>query len=103
MLVRVVLRSVTNRLAQLRLIRVRGWSREAPVARVVSRIGVGNGALGQVINLPQCGLTCPNATRGAREGAVRARRGLFSQRCLRFHSATTLCKRYNTCEVAASL
>ena len=24
-------------------------------------IGVGNDALGQVINLPQCGLTCPNA------------------------------------------
>ena len=24
-------------------------------------IGVGNGALGQVNNLPQCGLTCPNA------------------------------------------
>ncbi|EJF45922.1 hypothetical protein HMPREF1317_0611 [Schaalia georgiae F0490] len=23
-------------------------------------IGAGNGALGQVINLPQCGLTCPN-------------------------------------------
>ena len=24
------------------------------------RIGAGNGALGQVINLPQCGLTCPS-------------------------------------------
>ena len=43
-------------------------------------IGVGNDALGQVINLPQCGLTCPNAAnvprcdsrrpggRGARDG-----------------------------------
>ena len=43
-------------------------------------IGVGNGALGQVNNLPQCGLTCPNAAnvpqcdsrrpggRGARDG-----------------------------------
>ena len=37
-----------------------------------SAFGVGNGPLGQVNNLPQCGLTCPNATRGAREGAVRA-------------------------------
>ena len=40
-------------------------------------IGVGNGALGQVNSLPQWGLTCPNATRGAREGAVRAQRGLL--------------------------
>ena len=28
--------------------------------RACARIGVGYGALGQVINLPQCGLTCPN-------------------------------------------
>ena len=30
-------------------------------------IGVGNGALEQVNSLPQCGLACPNATRGARD------------------------------------
>ena len=33
--------------------------------------------MGQVINLPQCGLTCPNAIRGALEGAVRALGAVF--------------------------
>ncbi|EFW09406.1 hypothetical protein HMPREF9005_1616 [Actinomyces sp. oral taxon 178 str. F0338] len=36
----------------------------------IRAIGAGNCALGQVINLPQCGLACPNAARGAREGTA---------------------------------
>ena len=35
--------------------------------------------------------------------AVPTRRVPFSQRCLRFHGDTTLCKRYNTCKVSVSL
>ena len=108
-------------------------------------IGVGNSALGQVISLPQCGLTYPNewfptpmpqqdsegpvvealAAAGrpvvlrnwtdqrrshsenawppGRPSPGSARHGLLSQRCLRFHSDTTPCKRYNTCEVTVSL
>ena len=104
-------------------------------------IGVGNSALGQVISLPQCGLTYPNewfptpmpqqdsegpvvealAAAGrpvvlrnwtdqrrshsenawppGRPSPGSARHGLLSQRCPRFHSDTTLCKRYNTCKV----
>ena len=57
------------------------------------RIGVGNGALGQAIYLPQCLVSCPGA----------ARRGPFSQRYLRFHSDTTFCKRYTACKVTVSL
>ena len=108
-------------------------------------IGVGNSALGQVISLPQCGLTYPNewfptpmpqqdsegpvvealAAAGrpvvlrswtdqprshsenawppGRPSPGSARHGLVSQRYRRFHSDTTLCKRYNTCEVTVSL
>ncbi|ERH32500.1 hypothetical protein HMPREF1550_01100 [Actinomyces sp. oral taxon 877 str. F0543] len=37
-------------------------------------IGAGNPPTPMRGSLPQCGLACPNATPGAREGALRARR-----------------------------
>ena len=56
--------------------------------------------------LPQWVVSCPNvpcrAALGARWAvftAIPTRRGTLSQRCLRFHSATTLCKCYNACKV----
>ena len=50
----------------------RSWANAGPHWGRKQRIGAGNRSLGQANNLPQCGLTCPNGTRGAREGAVRA-------------------------------
>ena len=41
-------------------------------------IGVGNGALEQVNSLPQCGLACPNTTRGARDYPHRRRGEQYS-------------------------
>ena len=56
-------------------------------------IGAGNGALGQAIYLPQCGLTCPIVW-------FRAPVRLAG---VRFHSDTTFCKRYTACKVTVSL
>ena len=94
-------------------------------------IGVGNGALGQAIYLPQCGLTCPIAWfralvllqvgsqrigvgNGALGQAIYLPQGGLA--CpiawfrapvrlagVRFHSDTTFCKRYNACKVTVSL
>ena len=50
----------------------RSWANVGPHWGRKQRVGAGNRSLGQANNLPQCGLTYPNATRGAREGAVRA-------------------------------
>ena len=72
-------------------------------------MGVGNGTLGQVINLPQWVVSYPNASLRSRAasarptpmvgflpqcgswrpgGAMPTRRGAFSQRCLHFRSDT---------------
>mgnify|MGYP001679395221 CR=1 FL=1 len=37
------------------------WGRQRVIGAGNGAFGVGNGPLGQVNNLPQCGLTCPNA------------------------------------------
>ena len=104
------------------------WGRQRGVP---SRIGVGKRALGQANCLPQWVVSCPQCVslesgggagpvlaaipRGLRAPgsgsrapwavftAIPTRRGTLSQRYLRFHSATTLCKRYNTCKVTVSL
>ena len=80
------------------------------------RIGVGYYPAPMGVNLPQWVVSCPNAVRREPEAArgpfsrryraaparispAPARYGLFLQRCRqdggRFHSDTTLCKRYN--------
>ena len=56
-------------------------------------IGAGNGALGQAVCLPRCGLACPIA-------CFRAPVRLAG---VRFHSDTTFCKRYADCKVTVSL
>jgi len=78
-------------------------------------IGVGNGALGQANNLPQCGLTCPNAAnvpqcdsrrpggRGARDGVCFHSDASGFTAVPHFASVITLAKWRHPFENSASL
>ena len=85
------------------------WGRQRVIGAGNGAFGVGNGSLGQVNNLPQCGLTCPNAAnvpqcdprRPGGRGA-RATGSVFTA-LPRFASVITLAKWRHPFENSASL
>ena len=91
------------------------WDRQRVVGAGNGAFGVGNGPLGQVNNLPQCGLTCPNAAnvpqcdsrrpggRGARDGVCFHSDASGFTAVPHFASVITLAKWRHPFENSASL
>ena len=91
------------------------WGRQRVIGACNGAFGVGNGSLGQVNNLPQCGLTCPNAAnvpqcdsrrpggRGARDGVCFHSDASGFTAVPHFASVITLAKWRHPFENSASL
>mgnify|MGYP001690937970 CR=1 FL=1 len=91
------------------------WGRQRVIGAGNGAFGVGNGSLGQVNNLPQCGLTCPNAAnvpqcdsrrpggRGARDGVCFHSDASGFTAVPHFASVITLAKWRHPFEDSASL
>ena len=91
------------------------WGRQRVIGAGNGAFGVGNGPLGQVNNLPQCGLTCPNAAnvpqcdsrrpggRGARDGVCFDSDASGFTAVPHFASVITLAKWRHPFENSASL
>ena len=91
------------------------WDRQRVIGAGNGAFGVGNGPLGQINNLPQCGLTCPNAAnvpqcdsrrpggRGARDGVCFDSDASGFTAVPHFASVITLAKWRHPFENSASL